>query len=49
MPIGTRKSLSKTSSYTSNAELYITSLSKQTTGFGSLIEAFSNPLASSES
>lgn len=48
-PIGTKKSLSRTSYYTSKAELYMTSLSRQTTGFGSLIEAFNNPLASSES
>lgn len=48
-PMGKTKFGSKTSSDTLKDSLYIISFSKNTTGFGFLIAAFNNPLASSAS
>lgn len=47
LPMGTMKSFDKTSSETSKGVPYIISFSRQTTGSGSRIAAFSKPLASS--
>jgi hypothetical protein len=45
-PIGNKKSISISSSVTSKNSPYIISFSRKTTGFGFLIAALSNPLAS---
>lgn len=47
-PIGITKSFDKTSSETGNAWPYKISFSRKTTGSGSLMAAFNNPLQSSD-
>ena len=49
LPMGSTKSLPRTSSETGNDSPYRISFSKKTTGSGSLIAAFSSPLESSAS